>query len=52
MILKYARLLDITAANLIIQDIWDSSSYVGLSSEDMYGFLCMLTQYSCLLWLL
>lgn len=49
---KYATLLDITAANLIIQDVWDNSSYVGLSSEDMYGILWMLTQYSRLSWML
>lgn len=46
------RLLHITAAALIIQDFGDSSSYVGLSSEDVSGVLWMLTQYSCLLWLL
>jgi len=49
--LKYAKLPDITAANWIIQDVWDSSSYAGLSSEDMYGILWMLTQYFCLLWI-
>lgn len=29
------RLLEITAANLIIQDVCDSPGSVGLSSEDM-----------------
>lgn len=50
MIVKYARLLEITAANSIIQDIGDGPSYVGLSSEDIYCVLWMLTQNSCLLW--
>lgn len=34
MILKYARLLDINAAEWIIQDNWDGPGYVGLSSEE------------------
>lgn len=46
------RLLEITAANLIIEDVWGSPSSVGLSSKDMWDFSCMLTQYSFLWWLL
>ena len=44
MILKYARNLDIGAANSIIQQ---SGGYGGGCSVDMYGVWWMLTQYPC-----